>query len=406
MPVSFPEVSRRIRLARTARSSSLENRTAREKLKKLDEAHWQRVGPGVHLGYARRSGNWRARVLVAGTRRYAKTTLGPADDHVEADGERVLTYFHAAKAALAWADRERLAKTAPLTVREACRRYVAHLRAEGRTSADDAEGRLNKHVGAELGDKLLAALTLDDLQRWRDGLVAKPNREDPDAVRRSRDTANRLLNYLKAALNLAIRDPANKITDDRAWRFLSRFENVGAQREAILDLEQARLLIAKAPNEATARLIRAGLLTGCRYGELRMLKAGDFDPRSGTLTIRQGKTGRRPVVLDSRGIAFFRDQAKDKLPGAWLLTGPRGDQWGFNHQLRPFTAARKAAKLDPAVCFYTLRHTHISHAIMAGRSLQLLAENCGTSVRMIEKNYAKWLANQRAAEIERTALAL
>lgn len=57
--------------------------------------------------------------------------------------------------------------------------------------------------------------------------------------------------------------------------------------------------------------------------------------------------------------------------------------------------AVEKAKLDPAGTFYALRHSYISRAIEAGMSLTVLAENCGTSVRMIEKTYAKVLADKR-----------
>ena len=38
---------------------------------------------------------------------------------------------------------------------------------------------------------------------------------------------------------------------------------------------------------------------------------------------------------------------------------------------------------------------YISHSIEAGVPLTVLAENCGTSVRMIETTYAKLLASKR-----------
>ena len=56
---------------------------------------------------------------------------------------------------------------------------------------------------------------------------------------------------------------------------------------------------------------------------------------------------------------------------------------------------RWRAGLDPEGTFYALRHSYISRAIEAGMPLNVLAENCGTSVRMIEKTYAKVLANKR-----------
>jgi integrase len=39
-------------------------------------------------------------------------------------------------------------------------------------------------------------------------------------------------------------------------------------------------------------LVRAGLETGCRYGELTRLEVCDFNPDVSTLAIRQSKTAR------------------------------------------------------------------------------------------------------------------
>jgi site-specific recombinase XerD len=57
--------------------------------------------------------------------------------------------------------------------------------------------------------------------------------------------------------------------------------------------------------------------------------------------------------------------------------------------------ALSRAGLDQQGTFYALRHSYISRAIEAGVPLNVLAENCGTSVRIIEKNYAKMLASKR-----------
>ena len=50
---------------------------------------------------------------------------------------------------------------------------------------------------------------------------------------------------------------------------------------------------------------------------------------------------------------------------------------------------------------FALRHTYVSHAIEGGVPLNVIADNCGTSVRMIEKTYAKILAEKRRDFIER-----
>jgi hypothetical protein len=46
---------------------------------------------------------------------------------------------------------------------------------------------------------------------------------------------------------------------------------------------------------------------------------------------------------------------------------------------------------------YALRHNYISSAIEGGVPLTVIARNCGTSVRMIEKTYAKLLNEKERA---------
>jgi integrase len=65
--------------------------------------------------------------------------------------------------------------------------------------------------------------------------------------------------------------------------------------------------------------------------------------------------------------------------------------------------ALRRVGLAPDGSIYALRHTYVSHAIEGGVPLNMIADNCGTSVRMIEKTYAKILAEKRRDFIERGA---
>ena len=51
-------------------------------------------------------------------------------------------------------------------------------------------------------------------------------------------------------------------------------------------------------------------------------------------------------------------------------------------------------------CFYALRHAYISEAIENNVPLTVIAENCGTSVRMIEETYAKVLFEKKRDFVE------
>ncbi len=64
------------------------------------------------------------------------------------------------------------------------------------------------------------------------------------------------------------------------------------------------------------------------------------------------------------------------------------------------------AKLDPATTFYALRHSHISHALKSSVPTQLLAENTGTSVKMIEVHYGKFIKDDRRRMLAAAAMQL
>jgi len=86
-----------------------------------------------------------------------------------------------------------------------------------------------------------------------------------------------------------------------------------------------------------------------------------------------------------------------------LLARANGGAWGASHRVRPMKRALLGAGLDPSGTFYALRSSYVSLAIEAGVPLNVVAENCRTSVRMIETTYAKVLAGKRREFIARGA---
>ena len=69
----------------------------------------------------------------------------------------------------------------------------------------------------------------------------------------------------------------------------------------------------------------------------------------------------------------------------------------------PMKRAIRKANLDARDCFYALRHAYISEAIENNVPLTVIAENCGTSVRMIEETYAKVLFEKKRDFVEQGA---
>jgi integrase len=212
------------------------------------------------------------------------------------------------------------------------------------------------------------------------------NRNDHDAIRRRRASANRTLTVLKAALNRAWRE--GRIASDGPWRRVEPFEDADAARIRYLTVAEAMRLLNASEGDFR-RLAQAALVTGARYGELAALRTSDFNRDSGTIHVRTSKSGKgRHIVLNDEGMSLFESLVAGKSGDALLLAKDDGSAWNPSRQARPMADACERAKIKPAVSFHILRHTWASLAVMAGAPLMVVARNLGHSdTRMVEKHY-------------------
>lgn len=371
---------------RTKQGGNLGTASSRAKLKQRREPYWVPIVRGCALGYrkGKTGGTWIARIRREdGKQEYH--ALGSADDLNDGNG---LGYEAALREG-----RKRFkvpAGAGKHTVGDALDNYLSYVKASNPAStAHDTDKRIEGILRPAFGKIPLAKLKATDITRWRNKAVKE----------RKPDTVNRLITILKAALNRAWKED-RIVADDSAWRMVSRLEG-GTARKIHLTAAQSRALLSQCKPEAFRRLVQAALLTGARSGELAVLKVQDFDSDTGTIEIRGGKTGARTVYLSNEAIAFFSSITLGRPAGDLLLPRADGEPWGKNHHQKPFDAAVKAARLDKDTTFYALRHTHISLALLAKVNIQVLAENTGTSVRMIEKHYGKFLREDRRAMFDK-----
>ncbi len=393
-------------MARKVRNSILEARSNRLKLRVAKKPVFVRIGPGLSLGYRRNqtAGTWVLRIADGhgGSRTAA---IGFADDHDDADGQRFLNFWQAQERAKITARRRGGAPGAePLTVRLAAETYLDWLTAKNPRTAADTRGRLNRHFLPRFGDRSIMSLTKTLLDKWLASMVVKS--DDPERIRQSKDSANRVLSMIKALLNHAMRDPSYGLTDDSAWRFVKPFHGVSKAREVRYTDEEVHRLVDSAGDAALANLITGAYLTGARYGELADARVSHFDARTKTLRVNVGKTGARTIILQKSAVSFCKKLAAERPAEEFLFLRSDGGRWKRSDQTRPFKEALKKTGLAPDGSLYALRHTYVSHAIEGGVPLNLIADNCGTSVRMIEKTYAKILAEKRRDFIERGAPSL
>jgi integrase len=391
-------------MPRRIRDSRLETRAGRLRLRISKKPVFMSIGRGLSVGYRRNrtAGTWVFR-QSDGKGGFQTKAIGSADDFADANGEDILDFWQAQEKIKSLARPDGARRIGQLTVSEAFEGYIPKLRAKNARTAKDTEGRVKKHFFPKFASHRVIDLTQTEIGNWHASLAKLSTNEE--VTRRSKDSANRVLSMVKAFLNDAWQDKKNYIPNNDAWRNVRSFKNVSRPREVRYSPRQARLLVASCTDKHFADLVKGAYLTGARYGELNGAKISDFDVVARTLRV-SGKTGSRDIILQSSAIEFFQRITKNRPPDAFLFVKADGERWKRSEQTRPMKAAIKKAKLDERGSLYALRHAYISEAIERNIPLIVLAKNCGTSVRIIEKTYAKVLRAKEHEFVERGAPSL
>jgi integrase len=395
-------------MARNVRSGPLESRTSRSKLPSRNAPYWCVLSPSVALGYRKgaRGRAWLARLHDDETGRRLQEKIGKADDTLDADGRTVLSFPQAQAKVREWAAvkaREmsgEVPSAGPYTVADAIRDYLNWFDRH-RKGGDATRFAVNAFILPALGEVDTRKLTRRRIEDWLHALAHSPARlrtgpgapqrfrdgsSDPEAPRRRRATANRVLTILKAALNHALK--ARQIASDDAWRHVQRFGNVDAARPRYLSDDEARRLV-NACDADFRPMVQAALLTGMRYGELAALRVADFNQDAGTLEVRVSKSGKsRHVHLTEEGQAFLKAATAGKRGDVLVLTRPDGKAWGRSHQFRPMAEACERGCIAPSASFHAIRHTYASRLVMKGVPLFVVAAQLGhRDTRMVEHHY-------------------
>ena len=415
-------------MARTIKDTKLSTRTARSDLSARGKPYYRLIEEGLHLGYRKPrgrkgkpavSGKWVLRRYV-GDQAYVVETIGIADDFDEADGVAILNFSQAQeKARLRFKKgaHDEAGITGPLTVAEAIRDYLDDLEHRGKTTYD-AKCRANAFIVPKLGGIEVSKLTSKRLKEWLKGVASTAPRlrtkkgeeqkhrdldkDDKEAVRKRKASANKTLTCLKAALTLAFRE--NRVSNDAAWRQVKPFEKVDAARIRFLTIAEGKRLVNACDPEFRP-MVEAALATGCRYGELCALDVQDFDPDAETLSIRQSKSGKsRKVYLTPEGVRLFDRLAAGRTGIEPLLRDSKGQRFTRSRQDRPMKEACSRAKIKPAISFHGLRHTYASLLVKSGVPMRYVAEAIGhSSTAMTEKHYAHLAPSHVADTIRKHA---
>ena len=138
------------------------------------------------------------------------------------------------------------------------------------------------------------------------------------------------------------------------------------------------------------------------------MEATRFPLREGKLSVRRSRTlgednppktarSARTIPLRPEIVAVLRAMPTPlyRTDDSFFFTNQAGrplDEERFVE--KHWHRALRATGIRPRK-FYATRHTFISLTLMAGRvKIKRLADYCGTSIAMIEKHYARWMAER------------
>jgi integrase len=409
--------------------------------------HWRRLDAEAHLGYrkGKLSGVWfvRWRNHHEGGN-YKQAPVGIANDVNDKPADGTLIFEQAKAAALEAVARARTKAAAQAagpapTVRSAAETYIKERdarerRRTGREVRSDASSNLRRYVlGQEKRGKQeaidatplaaahLHALTEDDLLMWREGL--------PKELKVT--TKQRFMNDLKAALNAAwprlsvdrkklnptflaivkVGFKAERIDDDdeasvaRDNQILTD-EQVGTILQAAWGIDQEQGF-----DGDLYRIVVCLAATGARFAQVRRMRVGDVQVAERRLMVpgsykgRGGNGGSVPVPVGDDvmevllpAIAGRRSEAPlferwiyKQEPGGIAWKKSKRGPWKRGELTRPWQAIRERAGM-PQVISYALRHSSIVRGLRKGLPIQQVAKMHNTSVRMIERHYAKYIA--------------
>ncbi len=375
--------------------------SARNKLKKTTSSgatrtapYWMRLGQGAYLGFRVTSGTWVARWRNRdGLQEHKALSI--------ASGYRPSEQFdHAKRLAERWfvqLGSSAVRSAVRGTVKDALETYVRELAKGGRqATADNAEDRFTLLVWSDpIADMRLESLTLEDMEEWRERMRdGRQNR-----------SVNRHVRSIVAGLNFA--SGKGHVGNSDAWALTPLSDDIEETAETTVFLmpEQREVLI-QAASPSCAMFLSAIGHTGGRPGELASATKQDFDAIGGSLVLkhkkgRPAKLRSRAVVLSNEAIDFFKTQARSKLASAPLLLDANGNSWGrhkWADEVQLAIAKHNASvtvtkRIPKGASAYSFRHARISELLQVhGIDPLTVAQQTGTSLRMIEMYYFKFIA--------------
>ena len=373
------------------------------KLAQQRKPYWIAVAPGISLGYRRNAGPgaWNVRAADGKGGNWIKS-FGIADDHEDADGANVLTFWQAADKAKALARGQDADAGRPATVDEALTDYAADLAVRGANATNATQPRhhltpsLVEQAGLDADGERAAALAQRTGRRRGEGLHRQPDVQGAEGRAQPRRLARRPDHQRQGVDGWACRDPGGR----------RHRKQYGSERRTAPRCRQRRLCDQPgawiSTSRFTPRPARAAARSHCSMSAIctRGKEPKLMMPSSLKGKNRKTRT-RKPMPIAPSLAKRLKQAAAGRDASEPLLLNSDGKRWSSAAHRLPFAEAAKAARLPDGATIYCLRHTAITRALLAGVPVRLVASSFDTSVAMIEKTYSKHIAHHGDDQMRR-----
>jgi integrase len=244
------------------------------------------------------------------------------------------------------------------------------------------------------GGKPVASIRGDDLESFREGLIAQGH---------ARLYVQKHATTIKAMVNRGIKLGLLP----KGFKPFDGIEGLRLDPKALLESDlpthdEVQKLDAHA-KPGFGAMLRVYYHSGARTHELIEARAGDYQPKAKALVMAKHKRSHtlreyrpRMILLNDEAGAIVESRCHGREPDALIFPNRAGKPFTSCLLGDMFARLRAKAGVRSSITIYSLRHLWISEMLMAGHDALLVARMAGTSVKMIESVYGHFRASALA----------
>lgn len=297
-------------------------------------------------------------------------------------------------------------KAAVLTMREAIEGWQKHIEKAGCKEGHTVACRYLSGGLDRWGDKLTTDLRLSDVERWLESEEGWGSTTRNIAFRRLRTALNWNVEQGNISTN-----PIGKAKLPVTARQKCRGADYVMSDELI-----ALLIRAAGKMGGLQDYIHALAKTGARPGEIANAQDYHYQKAIGAIVYapdpdrgyrhKNARHGKERVIYLPPEIVEMVERRIAKQGKGHIWRGTYGANYATKNSRNKFGELKKREEVakylaendidSKHVILYGLRHTVITKALLQGASIKLVADAMGTSVSVIEKNYAHAVAEKDA----------